>query len=442
MTAPRLTLASRRPALLSGFDNSVDILVRVEAPSAPSRQGKRMPLNLAIVIDRSGSMAGQPLEEAKKCAAMIVDRVAVGDRMAIVAYDNSVQVIAPAAPVENKEVLKRAIAAIDSGGSTNLHGGWLKGAEPIAASARPDGVTRVLLLSDGCANAGVTDADYIAQQTRELAQAGVTTSTYGLGRDFNEDLMIGMANAGQGSAYYGETADVLIERFAEEFDLLSAICARAVDLDVGVESPATASVLNRYAAGPGGSLRMPDLAYDGEVWAIVRVRLPRDLAGNGDGAAPVPVAAIGVRFRDIEGVEQTIAPVQLALPSLPASAWNAVAENELVVRRVRELEAANIQDRAQTAARQGDWPTVRRALHEARENAVDNEWLEEVVTTLEGLAAQEDQARFSKETAFASRQMRSRMASPAEARSSSIAAAKKAPAYARRKTEQGKRSPD
>lgn len=442
MNEPKLIVASRRPALLSGFDNAVDILVRVEAPSAPSEQEKRMPLSLAIVIDRSGSMSGQPLEEAKKCAAMIVDRLAAGDHLAIVTYDDSVQIIASAAPAENKESLKRAIAAIESGGSTNLHGGWLKGAELIAGSARPDVVSRVLLLSDGCANAGVTDVDQIAQQTRELAQAGVTTSTYGLGRGFNEDLMIAMANAGQGNAYYGETADVLIERFAEEFDLLSALCARAVDLHVGFEPPATAGVLNRYVAGADGVFRLPDLAHDGEVWAVVRVKLPGDAAGNGDGVTPIPVATIGVRFRNIEGVEHSIAPLKIALLSLPANAWHAVAENDLVLRRVRELEAANIQDRAQKAARQGDWATVRRALGEARANAADNEWLEEVVNKLEVLAAREDRDMFSKETAFASRQMRSRMASSVEADSSDLEAAKNAPAYARRKREQGKRDPD
>jgi Ca-activated chloride channel family protein len=182
MTNPTVLMTPRRPALVSGFDNTVDLLVRVQAPAMLKGTSERPPLNLAIVLDRSGSMDGQPLDEAKRCAGMIVDRLGAKDRAALVVYDHHVAVLVPTTQTADKAMFHTAIGSIHSGGNTNLHGGWLKGAELMAAVAKDNATTRILLLSDGQANAGVTDLGTIAQQCTELAGVGVTTSTYGLGR--------------------------------------------------------------------------------------------------------------------------------------------------------------------------------------------------------------------------------------------------------------------
>jgi Ca-activated chloride channel family protein len=118
-------------------------------------------------------------------------------------------------------------------------------------------------------------------------------------------------------------------------------------------------------------------------------------------------------------------------------AFGAIAEDPLVTQRVRELEAANIQDRAQSAARSGDWAEVRCLLREAKENAKDNEWLGKVVEKLETLAEEADEAMFSKEALYASRKMRSRLAGISESASPRAPG----PSYLRRKSEQGKGNP-
>jgi Ca-activated chloride channel family protein len=434
MSNPNVLIAPRRPALLSGFDNTVDLLVRVQAPPAPPVSVERSPLNLAIVLDRSGSMDGPPLHEAKRCAGMIADRLGAKDRAALVIYDHDIDVLVPVTPVADKAAFHTAIASVQSRGWTNLHGGWLKGAELMAGVTRADTVTRILLLSDGQANKGVTDVDVIAKQCAELAGVGVTTSTYGLGRNFNEDLMIRMANAGQGNSYYGETAEDLMDPFAEEFDLLAALCAKQVHLHADWPAAVSMAVLNKFGQNPEGAWRMPDLAYEGESWAVIRLTVPKSLAGDGDGA-PVALGAVAVSYVDLDGKLQKAAPVTVSLQSLSPVAFGAVAEDPLVARRVRELEAANIQDRAQQAARAGNWPEVRRLLREARENAKDNEWLGNVADKLEKLAEEGDQAMFSKEAMYASSKMRSRLAGLAE--EASPAAPARA-AYLRRKSEQGK----
>jgi Ca-activated chloride channel family protein len=306
----------------------------------------------------------------------------------------------------------------------------------MAPVAQPNTTARVLLLSDGQANKGVTDLDIIARQCSELAGVGVTTSTYGLGRHFNEDLMIRMANAGQGNSYYGETAEDLMDPFSEEFDLLAALCAKQIHLHADFPEPVSMSLLNKFSQNQDGGYRMPDLAYEGESWAVIRLTVPRTHAGAGDGA-PVELGAIAVRYLDLEGNLRKLAPVRIALPSLLPVAFGAIAEDPVVTQRVRELEAANIQDRAQRAARNGDWPEVRRLLREARENAKDNEWLAKVADKLETLAEQADAAMFSKEASYASQKMRHRLADIAE--SEDLAAAKAA--YLRRKLEQGKAQP-
>jgi Ca-activated chloride channel family protein len=442
MTTATMIITPRRPALLAGHDNELDLLVRIQAPDAPAELPQRNPLHLALVIDRSGSMSGQPLDEAKRCAEFVLDGLQPTDHLSVVVYDNDVQTLVPATALTDKDPIRSAIRAVDSGGTTDLHGGWFQGAETLAPHTRDDVTSRVILLSDGCANHGLTDPDRIYAQCAEFAAAGVSTSTYGLGHNFNEELMIGMARHGQGNSYYGRTADDLMDPFREEFELLNALCARRLRLEVSPAAGVSVKVLNDYVADGEHAWLLPNLAFGGEAWALVRLRVPSPaLAGEGQGeSSSLPVCSFSVRYATLDGEPRTIQPQQLALPALPAVAFNAIAEDELVVRRAGELEAAALQARARTAARRGDWHAVGMALKVAERIGAHNAWVAETVAELRDLAAQKDQVMFAKEAAFSARRMNSRLAEKSELLTPHDASP--GASYLRRKGAQGKRDPN
>ena len=436
MTTPAMIITARRPALLAGHDNELDVLVRVQAPDAPAELPKRNPLHLALVIDRSGSMSGQPLDEAKRCAEFVLDGLQATDRLSLVVYDNQVQTLVPTMPLHDKEFARRAIRAIDSGGSTDLHGGWFQGAETLAPHTKENITSRVILLSDGCANHGLLDHDQIHAQCAEFARAGVSTSTYGLGHGFNEELMIGMARHGQGSSYYGQTADDLMDPFREEFELLNALCARRLRLEIAPAAGVKAKMLNDYVADGDNAWLLPNLAFGGEAWAVVRLRVPSPVAAGDAEAAALALCSFSLRYTTLDGEPRAIQPMSLALPVLPASAFGAIAEDELVARRTDELEAAYLQTKARAAARRGDWASVARSLKRAERIAANNPWVAESLNELRELAARKDEVMFAKESAFSARAMSTRLAGRDEMGSAYDAPA--SAAYLRRKGSQGK----
>jgi len=405
MNSFKLVLRPLRRGLQAGANNTVDVLVSVEAPDAPPDfLRKRAALNLALVIDRSGSMRGRPLAEAKRCAQLVVDRLTVRDRVAVVQYDDGVNLLVPSQPVEDRDQVRRRIASISPGGCTNLFGGWLRGADEVLPNVAEGTISRVLLLSDGLANAGVTDRDNIFRQCRALAERGVTTSTYGLGQRFDELLMTGMAKAGRGNAYYGITAEDLMDPFEEELQLLSAVCGRDVQLSYEGFLGARVELLNAYPQVRPGVVRLPDLAFDSEAWAILRVRVPADAVPEAGGAGRVPVLGVSVTLTavDEESSPDAIAPQVLELPVLDADEFADLRPDTRVLRRVAELDVADIERRARDAADAGDWRAVERLLDRALEVGAESDWALRAIGELRRLAERRDGEELKKESLYAS----------------------------------------
>ena len=151
---------------------------------------ERQPYGIAFVIDRSGSMSGEPLDEAIKCVDFMVDKLVESDSAALVTFDNQVSLDYPLSVLSNKQKFKTVLATIHSGGTTYLHGGWREGAEEFVRKESTAAIKRIVLLSDGCANEGLVEPVEIAAQAESFAKIGITTSTYGLGKGFNEELIL------------------------------------------------------------------------------------------------------------------------------------------------------------------------------------------------------------------------------------------------------------
>ena len=222
----RLDIIPERPCLPVGEVTSLPVLIRLTAPTVP--QMARKPLNLCLVIDRSGSMANEKLRHTIASAKFVVERLAATDLLSVVQFDERVKVVIPPGPVTDRAHLCRRLDGIHAGGQTNLSGGWLRGAACVRERQAPDYINRVILLTDGQANHGITDPAVLVKHAAELTEEGITTTTIGYGEDFNEDLLTALADAGRGNAYHVETADQAPTIFARELEGLLAIAAQNV----------------------------------------------------------------------------------------------------------------------------------------------------------------------------------------------------------------------
>ena len=424
--------------ILLNQENTFDVLLKISSEVEDSpKETERLPLNLSLVIDRSGSMNGEPLEEAKKCASMLVDRMSEKDRLSVVTYESHAEVLVTSQPVSHKSRLKSQIRGITTGGMTALYDGWSLGAEEVAKNSNDNFISRVLLLSDGQANRGLTDDDVIASHCRKMAEAGVTTSTYGLSEHFNENLMAGMASAGQGQAHYGQTAEDLMDPFQEEFDLLEALLARRMRLRMMPEKGVSFEVLNGYSQDKEGRFIMPDLAFGADVWALLRIKVNADLCSKMSGSKLKLLSAY-VDYLDQDGADQRSDTSKMTIDLCTQEQFAVLEADETVQLRTAEVRAATLQENAQVAARAGNWSEVDKIMVELDALGKDNEWIKVSVERLRSYSEAREQESFSKETLYKSRRMKQRRVAKNEARFS-IASESMKPSYLRRKTEQGKR---
>lgn len=440
INAPQVLINPLKPALIMGMAQKLQVLVRVQAPDPdPALKKERKPYHLSLVIDRSGSMSGWPLLEAVRCAKHIVDRLESTDVASLIVFDDRVKTLAPAKPVGDRKALYAALAHVQSGGSTNLYGGWQAGAAKILDGAKQAALARVILLSDGNANVGkTTDTNKIAALCADAAEKGVTTSTYGLGRNFNEELMVEMGKRGGGNHYYGDTAADLFEPFVEEFDFISNLYARHVRLALTAPNGVKITLLNDYPVEQREGfplVRLPDIPLGAEAWALVELEIPAGMAlesGN-------QLLQAGVTASTLDGAPIVIPDATLTLKALPAQAWEALLQDPLVLARLTELEAGKSLDQARAAAKHGDWDTIQKIIAKDKQRFADNPWVLQVLESMEKISKEMDIPRFSKEAMYSSRKMSSRVSLKHEPRvRMSIDVESAAPSFLRRKKSQGK----
>jgi len=216
------------------FDNNnVYLYIDLKADKVGDDK-ERSPLNIGIVIDRSGSMSDKnKLEYVKKAVEYIIDEAGRDDYVSVVMYDDYVDVLQRSDLIRDKHDLREKISKIQPGGFTNLSGGMFEGYDQVNSTYSRGYVNRVLLLSDGLANRGITDRFKLADMVRDKNRKdGITISTFGVGNDFNENLMTDIADYGKGNYYYIRNSSDIPEIFANELRGIRNLAAQGTKLRV------------------------------------------------------------------------------------------------------------------------------------------------------------------------------------------------------------------
>jgi len=297
----RLKLEPDHDYLLAGTPGEVVVKIDLFALDQKTKR-KRPPLNLSVVLDRSGSMSGAKIEKARQAAMALVDRLGPEDLFSFVTYSDRAELVFPAQEVEDKDLLKRRISRIQPGGSTALYAGVQLGAEQVQKHLSSERINRVILLSDGLANVGPSSPRDLRRLGGAISERGIAVTTIGVGDDYNEDLMAGLAEASDANYYYVKDTEKLPEIFAKELGELLAIAAREVRIEIlcpdGVRPIGFIGRPERFE-GQRAAVRLSHLTVAQDRYVFLRCRVEE---------GQPEIARVKVSYRDElnGGVEQTI----------------------------------------------------------------------------------------------------------------------------------------
>lgn len=363
-TAPRIVLIPEKSALPTQSSTSMSFLLKIAAPEAPALDQASSAafkgLNLALVLDRSGSMASQSrMPQAKLAAHAVVKQLGTDDCVSLVVFSDEVKVLASGCTGRDQELLHNLIEGINPGGCTNLHDGWLAGAHEVAKHFRTGALNRVLILSDGMTNRGVVQQALILERVASMNRTGISTTTLGVGLSFNEDLLQAMAEAGDGNYHFAETAEELPDMFGAEL--------REQRLVTGTQ------VAVRFRKAPGVRLHAPlnglpttrnDGYMLGNLVAGKEHRLVFDAVLPAD-QSRAPLFEVAVEYRDAAGEIHEVT-LSLNLPRIADAAFEALPANPEVGMERALLEAAHIKHLAANALDAGRRHQAEHLLFEAQ----------------------------------------------------------------------------
>lgn len=317
MIQPTIEILPLKKGFLRAAADATYALVRIVAPEAPAATESvvRTPLDIALVIDRSGSMSGQPLGTAKECAVRIVKGLRPDDRISIVTFDDEIDIVQALTAVGDAKDIEARVRSIQSGGSTNLFGGWEEGAKQLAPFIKKDRIARVILLSDGQANQGLINEGEIFTHVSKLAGTGITTSTIGLGHGFNESLLAGMAKSGEGVANFGQTPEDLDEAFEQQFAILSNTFLRQVEIKIQGGSDVKVRLVGEILEDTISSTRkLGTLSWNTALVAVVEIKI-------GQNAKADELFAVNFTAQTKEGKTVKFGPQVFSLPEVDLTTY-------------------------------------------------------------------------------------------------------------------------
>ncbi len=304
-----VTATMATPIIQAGKSQTAFLKVSMTGFALPAQQ-QRAPANVAIVIDKSGSMTGENIENARNAAIMAVNGLGPNDIVSIVAFDDRVAVITPATKVSDKEAIRRAIGRIRPGGGTGLFAGVSKGANEVRKFLDKGRVNRVILLSDGQANNGPSTPAELGQLGSTFAREGISVTTIGLGLGYNEDLMTQLAGFSDGNHAFVENPRDLARIFKQEFGDVGSVVAQEIDVTIRTKTGIRPiRILGREGEITNDMvhLRMNQLYSEQEKFVILEVQVPAGKVGQKVDLAAVDVSYLNMQSKRKESMSRAVA---------------------------------------------------------------------------------------------------------------------------------------
>ncbi|HAS81427.1 MAG TPA: hypothetical protein DCS43_01800 [Verrucomicrobia bacterium] len=338
-----MTVDLTNPLVESGAKRTVVLKVALQAAER-EQASKRPPVNMALVIDKSGSMQGERIQQAREAALAAVDRLRDDDIISVVAFDDNVTVLVPATKASSRAEIRRGIEQIQAGGSTALFAGTSKGAAEVRKFLEREQVNRVILLSDGQANVGPSSPGALGELGGSLMKDGISATTIGLGLGYNEDLMVRLARESDGNHSFVENANDLVSIFDREFGEAMSVIAQDVqiriDCGAGVRPLRT---LGRPSEISGQTVitQLNQLYGGQERYLLLEVEVP---ANEPD--TTVELASVTATFRDLGTNEQNALKEQAQVQVTASREAVEAKEDKKVVSDFVLLEAAVVNQQA------------------------------------------------------------------------------------------------
>lgn len=288
-----LQAALAEPVMLGGKKKTTFLKVGLTGFEFSTGDAERPPANVAIVLDKSGSMGGAKIARAREAAKMAVERLGPNDIVSIIAYDTTVSVVVPATKVADKEAIFEMIDGIKPGGNTALFAGVSKGAAEVRKFRGKDRVNRVILVSDGIANRGPSTPGALGELGVSLRKEGISVSTLGLGEGYNEDLMFKLAEKSDGNHSFAESGERLVAILDEEFGDVLSVAAQEVLVKIECQPGVRpVRVLGREAeiSGQSCTVLLNQIYSKQEKYVLLEVEVPATAAGKALDVANVSVS--------------------------------------------------------------------------------------------------------------------------------------------------------
>ncbi len=293
----KLDVSMAQPTLVAGKKQTAYLKVGLTGFKFQTDK-KRPPVNVALVLDKSGSMKREKIKKAQEAAISAIGRLREDDIVSVITYDSTVHVVVPATKLTDKQAIIETIESINAGGSTALFAGVSKGAAELRKFLDREKVNRIILLSDGLANVGPDSPSELGALGRSLGKEGIAVSTMGLGLNYNEDLMVQLAQNSDGNHIFIEDAADLVKIFNYEFDDVLSVVAQEVAIKIDcADGIRPVRVLNDDAEINGQSVitGMNQIYSEQEKYVLLEVEVP---AGKPE--ERLKVAAVEVSYANMQ----------------------------------------------------------------------------------------------------------------------------------------------